>query len=57
MVQYALIVAFLEQEGWSPLMSASSNGYVEVVKTLIAAGANVNQGDEVSTRNDSCIYF
>ena len=29
-------------------MSANANGYVEVVKALIAAGANVNQGDKVS---------
>ena len=32
----------------SPLWAASCNGHMDVVKTLIAAGADVNQADEVS---------
>ena len=31
----------------SPLMAASNAGHLDVVKTLIEAGANVNQTTEV----------
>ena len=37
----------------SPLMIALDNGHLDVVKTLIEAGANVNQGDKVSV----CVHF
>lgn len=35
------------QNGYSALMIASFNGYLEIVKTLIQAGANVNEADQV----------
>ena len=34
-------------QGRSPLGVASCHGHLEVVKTLIEAGANVNQTDQV----------
>ena len=36
------------QDGWSPLMIALDEGHVDVVMTLIEAGADVNQTDKVS---------
>ena len=41
------MVTFVLQNGWSPLHTASSNGRLEVVKTLIAAGANIRQVNKV----------
>ena len=38
---------FVLQDGESPLLAASFNGHPDVVKTLIEAGANVNQTDKV----------
>ena len=38
---------FLLQDGLSPLMIAISKGHLDVVKTLIEAGANVNQTNKV----------
>ena len=35
------------QQARSPLWAASSNGHMDAVKTLVAAGADVNQADEV----------
>ena len=40
------------QDGWSPLMIASEKGNLDVVKTLIEAGANVNHSNKVGV----CIY-
>ena len=36
------------QDGWSPLMIALDKGHIDVVRTLIEAGADVNQTDKVS---------
>ena len=36
-------------DGQSPLYTASLNGHLEVVKTLIEAGANINQANKVGT--------
>ena len=37
------------QDGWSPLLASCFNGHLDVVKTLIEAGANINQANKVST--------
>ena len=37
------------QNDKSPLLIASQKGYLDDVKTLIEAGANFNQANEVST--------
>eukprot|EP00731_Ephydatia_muelleri_P038788 Em0910g1a len=43
-VEYPLgvMMGFVLQNGWIPLVSASQNGHLEIVKSLIEAGANVN---------------
>ena len=38
----------LIQNGWSPLIRVGASGNLDAVKTLIGAGAKVNQMDEVS---------
>ena len=38
------------QDGWSPLIVASRKGHVEVVRSLIEAGVNINHTDKVGTR-------
>ena len=35
------------QDGWTSLMGASRNGDLEVVKSLVASGADVNAKDNV----------
>ena len=35
------------QDDCSPLLIASSKGHLDIVKTLIEAGANVNQANKV----------
>ena len=32
--------------GWTPLISATSAGYIDIVKLLIGKGANVNEATE-----------
>ncbi|KAL5509700.1 hypothetical protein EMCRGX_G005116 [Ephydatia muelleri] len=34
------------QDGSSPLKAACLNGHLDVVKTLLEAGANINQADK-----------
>ena len=43
-VEYYLgvMMGFVLQDGWTPLVVASQNGHREIVKSLIQAGANVN---------------
>lgn len=36
-----------EQDGWTSLMLAAFNGCVEVVETLLAAGADITAVDSV----------
>ena len=43
-----LASGFVLQDGRSPLRTASLKGHLDVVKTLIEAGANVNQANKVS---------
>jgi ankyrin repeat protein len=42
-----VMIAFVFQDGWSPLMAASWKGHVEVVKSLIDAGANISHSNKV----------
>ena len=48
-VEYPLgvMMGFVLQIGVTPLVSASKNGHLEVVKSLIEAGANVNHTTKV----------
>ena len=41
------MMGFVLQDGWTPLVYASQNGHLEVVKSLIEAGANVNHTTKV----------
>ena len=41
------MIAFVLQGGWSPLIAASARGHVEVVRSLIEAGANFNHTNKV----------
>ena len=41
------MMTFVLQDGWSPLYIASFNGHLDVVKTLMEAGANINQANKV----------
>ena len=49
LVQPLFMMSFVLQDGWSPLLIASFYGHLDVVKTLIEAGANINQANKVST--------
>ena len=42
-----VMMGFVLQDGWTPLVSASHNGHLEIVKSLIEAGANVNHTTKV----------
>ena len=46
-----VMVTFVLQDGWSPLMIASEKGHDEVVKSLIEAGANINHTNQVGKCN------
>ena len=46
-VQPLVMKTFVLQDGRSPLFAASCNGHLGVVKTLLEAGANINQADKV----------
>ena len=40
--------ATVSQNGYTPLIWASQNGHLEVVKALVAAGADINAAENVS---------
>ena len=40
------MMTFVLQYGWSPLHKASGAGHLDIVKTLIEAGANVNEANK-----------
>ena len=46
-VKPLVMMIFVLQDGWTPLMTASAEGHLDVVKILIEAGANVNDTNEV----------
>ncbi len=43
-----------QTNGWTPLLAASDNGHVEVVRALVVAGAPVNQADVGDHCGDCC---
>eukprot|EP00731_Ephydatia_muelleri_P034492 Em0062g15a len=45
-VQPLVMMTFVLQNGCSSLYGASCNGHLDVVKTLLEAGANINQADK-----------
>ena len=47
LVQPLVMMTFILQHGCSPLYAACDTGHLDIVKTLIEAGANVNQTDKV----------
>ena len=42
-----VMMGFVLQDGWTPLVTASQNEHREIVKSLIEAGANVNHTTKV----------
>ena len=50
-VKPLVMIIFVLQDGCSPLWRASDKGHLDVVKTLIAAGANTNHTNKV----DKCL--
>ena len=46
-IQPLVMMTFVLQNGCSPLYVASWKGHLDVVKTLLEAGANINQADKV----------
>ena len=56
-MKYPLVMmGFVLQNGRSPLFSSSLNGHLDVVKTLIEAGANINQLNKVSAHITTRAY-
>ena len=48
------MMIFVLQDGCSPLMVASEKGHLDVVKTLIEAGADVTQINKVGIHVCTC---
>ena len=47
LIQPLVMMTFVLQDGVSPLHLASYEGHLDIVKTLIEAGANINQANKV----------
>eukprot|EP00731_Ephydatia_muelleri_P033538 Em0031g46a len=45
------MMTFVLQDGWSPLNAASKKGHLDVVETLLEAGANINQATRYRWEN------
>ena len=56
-VEYPLgvMMRFILQNGVTPLVSASQYGHLEIVKSLIEAGANVNHTTKVVKIKHHCL--
>ena len=52
---HKILMGFVLQDGLSPLHMASQEGHLDVMKTLIEAGANIHQADKVSTHIPTCV--
>ena len=50
-------MTFILQDGCSPLNAASCYGHLAAVKTLLEAGANINQADKVVRHVFSAQWF
>ena len=46
-IQPLVMMTFVLQNGSSPLCAACFNGHLDLVKTLLEAGANINQVNKV----------
>ena len=51
-----ILMGLVLQNGLSPLHMASQEGHLDVVKTLIEAGANIHQADKVRTQTYLHMY-
>ena len=51
-----ILMGFVLQDGLSPLHMASQEGHLDVMKTLIEAGANIHQADKVRTQTYLHVY-
>ena len=52
----ALAVALSVQNGWTPLMRASREGHVDIVRLLIEAKAQINTQKEVLNSYQQTIH-
>ena len=50
-----VMMGFVLQDGWTPLVSVSQNGHLEIVKRLIEAGANVNHTSKVVKKKNTIL--
>ena len=41
------MMTFALQDGWCPLYTASRNGHLDVVETLLEAGAKIDEATKV----------
>ena len=46
-VQPLVMMTFVSQDGWSPLHVSCCGGHLDVMKTLLEAGATINQANKV----------
>ena len=50
-----ILMGYVLQDGLSPLYMACREEHLDVVKTLIEAGANIHQADKVRTQTYLCM--